>query len=208
MGGELMSGLMLRRQAMMAGKAEPAETWDTVWSYTQGTPDANGWTKYVNGTTASGTIVSNGLQIVGAGGTGGTYIYYQPPVSTYTTGVTECKVLFTAIDGGDANNYRYTLSNGANGIQVYVYNDGSSDPYKLKLYNQNAASAGTTLASIALNTWYTIRLELGATTSAVYLDDTLLLDNIPNNTMKYCTATRFWQMRGGTSIVEYVKIKQ
>lgn len=204
-----MSGLMLRRKAMMAGKAaEPAETWDTVWSYTQGTPDANGWTKYINGTTASGTLVPNGLQIVGAGGSGGSYIYYQPPVFTYTTGVMECKVLFAAIDGGDANNFRFALSNGTNGIQIYAYNDGSSAPYKLKLLDSTGASGGTTLTSVALNTWYTIRLELGATTSAVYLDDTLLLENIPNRTMKYCTATRFWQMRGGTSIVKYVKIKQ
>lgn len=190
---------------LQSGGAE--ETWDYEWDYSMGLLEDNGWTKTISGT-ATSSMSENGQKLTSAFNS---YVRLDNPnFSTMDVGVLEVRLSAKYSTGSVYQNFRISLSNGSNGVQVYA-NAGSTG-IGLKLLDNAAPAKGTLLAPFESGSEHTIRVELNHTTGAVYMDGTLLNANVDVSTMLYCVATRIWsQNQAGNdskTIIKSVKIRK
>ena len=208
-------GYLLRRRAFMTTPLD--ESWNYEWEYTAGLLENNGWTKTTLGTTTS-TMTSAGQRLTSSINS---YVRLEhPSFAVVDVGVLEVVASVVYASGGNndtgrgSQNMRLSISNGENGIQVYVNGDTSSNSIGigLKLMDNNDPRLGTFLAPFESGSEHTIRLELNHNTGAVWLDRVLIRDNIDTSTILYCPASRIWSQNqvgnGSETIIKSVKIRK
>ena len=201
--------MMRRRMMLQSGGAEKA--WDYEWDYSMGLLEDNGWTKTTSGT-ATSSMSENGQKLTSAMNS---YVRFENPhFSTMDVGVLEVRLSAKYLDGSGTQNFRISLSNGSNGVQVYANRAtvSGSTGRGLKLLDNAIIHKGTLLAPFESGSEHTIRVELNHTTGAVYMDGTLLNANVNVSSMLYCSATRIWSQNqvgnDSETIIKSVKIRK
>ena len=181
-----------------ATETTSSEAWDLEWDYTNGLPDNNGFTVAVSGTN-DGTITDDGFEVSAENGGYRLYKVSDNP-TVVSSGLVEAIVNFSAFSpNSTALGFRLLLSDGTNGCQIYVNNNGAL------LYNE-----GTTqkqLTTVETGKDYTIKIEYNKISgNKVYLDDALLLSTTTMSASS-CTMNRFGQQHQGTTVVKSLKWK-
>ena len=171
----MLSLLQRRRQMMLQRAAGPTPV---VWSYSDGLPGDNGFVLSTNGT-RSETLKSTCVELTASGS------------SSHTTyelsgNYTQAEASFDAI----ANNAQVLLVL-YTGSRWFCVRFQYSNNYKgLYLVNASAIASMTKLATVALNTSYTIKLVISGATGSVYLNGSLLQSNIDLSTIVASGNTR------------------
>lgn len=187
----------------MAGiEVPPVPEWDYEWDYSMGLLSSNGWTKYVSGS-ATETLVSNGVQLKSPNS--GYVTLRNPDRFNLSKGVIECVLRCNNFNTSyNVQNFRVCFSNGTNGIQVYA-------PKRvLRIMDAAAVASGTSLGvNLSTNTDYTIKIVLDNGYGQVWLNGSMLRDNIDASTMYYAGNTSIWSQnqRNNYTIVKSVKLK-
>lgn len=189
---------MMQRRRGMIKLQEQSSDWDYEWDYTQGLLSSNGFTKTISGTEAAEALQEDGVLISSAFGS---YIRFDAVQPTMSVGVGEYLVVLNESNATGAQNLRLCLSNGTNGVQVYVNSS------RWRIMNRDNPSAGTIIANAVNGETYRVRLELGETASDVYINGTKVAENVPNSSTIYCPANRLFQQNGGSTLVQSVKYK-
>lgn len=125
----------------------------------------------------------------------GKYCIFSPTINTCPNGgAIEVKIRFNHTPQDPSNSptgFRLQISNGTGGTQLFVYNDSI------------ASYEGTTpinnIASITTNVWHTVKVELLAGSSKLYIDNTIVRQT---NTLSTQYATRnglYFQSAGTTN---------
>lgn len=182
--------------------------WDYVWRYTDGLPPASDFSWHTaNGSGQVHTITNDGLLVTAKSGTQGWYqMDYAPSeIASSGGGVMEC-VFFVPSEYAvtrfvNCNYQELSLSDGTNGVRVcFVHKNGDDGIYKIILIDNSTFFSGTVLGNWTLGTSYKVRVEYNASThiGKIYLNDTLLLDNIDVTTILSSTYVKFAYSGGGT----------
>lgn len=179
-----MDGVMRRREMVLP--SAPLPEWDYEWDYTQGLPDANGWTKVVSGT-ATATLQSNGVKLANASVS--SYITYRNPSEfNLAKGVIEATFIFNRGAAAYQGYARLCFGNGVDGTQISI----NATDLSVRLYDDANPRYGTLLTTLVNNTEHTFKLVLDNGIGSVYMDGVLLASNIASSTMYYSANTSFW----------------
>lgn len=183
-------GNFLRRRAMMTVAPEPLE-WDVDWSFTMGLPEDNGILKLEKGP-VSIAMEEDGL-LAGVLSIDG-YVRYTFPGSLDESqeGVLEVCASFVSLS--NKNGLRMIVGNANGAGQIFVNSYGFN-------YNNGGSEGGgpvlKNIAPIALDRFYTIRLERKDGSNRVYLDGEKIYETTVNSSY-YSTNNRvFLQNSGG-----------
>lgn len=190
-------GNFLRRRAMMTVAPEPLE-WDVDWSFTMGLPEDNGILKLKKGT-VSIAMEEDGLLAEALIADG--YVLYTFPGSLDESqeGVLEVCASFVSLP--NQNGFRMIVGNANGAGQIFVNSYGFN-------YNNGGSEGGgpvlKNIAPIALDRFYTIRLERKDGSNRVYLDGEKIYETTVNSSY-YSTKNRVFLQNGGNHTIGKLK---
>ena len=192
--------LMRRRGMMELPSSVPVETWDFEWDYTMGLPENNGMTKTTSGSNTV-TLEANGVKV--KNGSTSSYVRWDAPTASCTTGVIEAKFLVHP-STGNYNNFRMCISNGTNG-------GGTATPKNnLCIMDSNSVANYTVVSSYTHDVFHTERIVLRDNVFDVYLDGNLVVSNSPVSNIVYTTGNRVFiqsMTSSNYAIVQSIKFK-
>lgn len=161
--------LLARRHALMAmANISPAESWDSVWDFSEGLPTVELWTRSTTGGTHS--MTANGLQLRKNS--------YVKDVSI-SKGTIEATVLI--------ENERATMAelrawlrigNASNAVCIVFKTYNSQHHIRLFDVAENNLQNGTDLGTFTMGGEYTIRLNINGSVGSVEINGTVVKDNI------------------------------
>jgi len=169
-----MGSLLMRRRGVMGSPGGALPEWDVDWSYTDGLPEENGFTKFGAGT-QSAALRDADVRLYAKGPSSNVgYIYGQGnPVSVFET-----EFMITSNNGI----VRFLLFNGS-GSAIAVRAQYSNNYKGVYLMTDTTIGNMAKLQTIAVSTRYRIRLVLDGTYGYVYIGDVLAADKVDLSTI-------------------------
>ena len=178
---------------MQIASSPTPPAWDFEWTYEDGLPDSNGFTKTTSGTN-SATLRDTDVRLYVKGSSAAIrYIYGQ----NNTVSVVEAEFMITSNNG-----IAYVTLYDGNSNIIGVRCQYSSNYKGVYLMTSTSIGSMTKLQTIALSTRYKVRLVLDGSYGYVYVDDVLKADAVDLSTIQTSIAdTRFSFGDASTSAV-------
>ena len=185
--------------AMM--QESPSQEWDIEWTYKNGLFADSGFGVTIN-KIASETLLENAVQLYSEPGA---YIRISiPEYETCRKGVAEAEFSITGMNTS-ANGFRFMLSNGTYGCQLFVNRSGSNPV--LRYNNGNAASNNKIISNINIGETYRLKIEFDETSgNKIHLNEQLILETDVFSSY-YCNGNRFFAQESCTIKMYSVRYK-
>lgn len=183
-----MGELIRRRGLILPSGGTPSE-WDYEWDYTQGLPSSP-WVSSSSGTYSTPTLETNGVRI--QTGSGGSF-NYTLPASTTQLGVVEAEVWIPSQSKGTKNRAQVRFGDATYCAYIVFFKSGKPSN-AIKPWNVSSVGNATTMAYYTDDTPQTLRIELNGSTANIYLDGSLIKQNLSTSTM---------QNKGGLLVGQY-----
>lgn len=188
-----MSGMVRRRDLILPPSVSSA--WDSEWVFTDGTPDAAGWTRETTGGTH--TMTASGLKLVKN--------TYSKNVSV-THGIVEARFQIANERTSTSDTRAYLrIGDGANAVAVVFRNYGSS---KIRLCDNSNVNNGTVIGTWEFGGEYVVRLTIDGAVGAVEVNGVTLKDDVSTASMYDKGTLRFGHPDSyGSALWQYVKYR-
>lgn len=178
------------------------DDWDYKWSYTDGSPILYGFEEvHGGGTSYTAEMRENGFYLDSPSGV---YVYYKNAdltariLANNSSGVSETIINIPLYEGSGAINFALlAISDGTNGLHIYFRRETNGARYIYLCTGNGLNSDGTVISTgWDYDTDYTVRLEIGNGLGRIYLNGTLLRDNIDLATVQYAINVRVTAQNG------------
>jgi len=179
--------------------------WDYVWTYEDGLLSENGWEKTITGT-ASETMGSEGVLLTSSAASNN-YIRLSREDFNVTSGIFE--VVFTPLAINESNNNRIAISNGTNGICLFLTYD-SKTKKSYWCFLDGTASTSTRLWNfLGINHEYPVHIELLDGVGNIRIGNTWIARGLRSSDCLYTDVTSVWsQSQGGSGLFKSIKFKR
>lgn len=188
-----MSMMLRRRLLSLTNNIK----WDFSWDYTVGDPRQNGFTPVTQGT-YDVLQLSNGYELIA---NMNSYVFLSLPdyVDNNVVLETTCFIFPT----GQGQNTRISISNGTNGVGIYVYRN------QWRIMDSTLNNDGTIIKGFTeTNKLINIQLAMKNGVGSISIDGVTYVADFDITRSYYTSKTMVGQQNGGNCIIQSVSVRK